>query len=383
MDTRRWAFSIGIVALTLIVTLSQVSNVVADDSERKHRRSKKVDMSEIPPDIREELVNLRFIREHINEDFKIKRTLHFSIIYDTSEEDVSAFAAAIEKTYRACMKVCMSFDLETHPPKKRLLTHFFNEQRDYLTYTNILGQGIPPGVLGHYAFDTNYSYFYNQRNSLQYKQQKTNIERQISQLAEQLKMGSVPSAQKAAIRKAILELRREENRMNTEGGWGSEKTLQHEVAHHLLFNIGFHNYRALLQGANPRWLSEGMAMLFEPVADGNGSGYGKVNPLRLPHFTYLVKNDAVFPVAGFVSDPRYFSIGNPGAQAYPQAWATCHYLTRTKKKEFIAYLKDILKRDGDFEFSVEKELELFEKHFGKVDKRWEKRFMNFMKNVRA
>ncbi|MCA9257296.1 MAG: DUF1570 domain-containing protein, partial [Phycisphaerales bacterium] len=176
-------------------------------------------------------------------------------------------------------------------------------------------------------------------------------------------------------------LRAQQNSDNTRGGDVTEETLQHEVAHQVLFFIGFHNEKAMLQGANPRWLAEGIAQLFEPIDVGEGSGIGKVNRDQAAQFHRLVEADALFPIDGFVSDIRYFGVGNPALQAYPQSWALAHYLTRTKRKELKAYLDEINTRGGDYEMDPEKDLACFEKYFGKVDESWIKRFKDYMARV--
>lgn len=342
----------------------------------------KVDMREVPPDIRNEYVNLRFVAEHIGEGFKIRRSLHYSIIYNTSEEDVAVFEYAIEKTYRACAKWCIGMGLEIHQPQEKLLTHFFNDFTEYQKYSVLMGSPVGgPGTAGFYHPMTNYTYFYNFRNTPGFKNMKANIERQISQLADLLRRGDIPSEQKKAIRLQIRQLRAAQNSVNTYGGDTTEEVLQHEVAHQVLFNIGFHNERAALQFANPRWFAEGMAQLFEPIDKGSGSGFGKVNREKAQMFHNLVKTDRLHPVAGFVSDIRYFFSGDVAGVAYPQSWALAHYLTRTRRKELKAYIQEINTRDGDFEMTPENELKLFEKHFGKVNKTWVNRWKKYMDRV--
>lgn len=351
------------------------------DAKPSHRRQH-VDMSEVPADPYNEFVNLRYVNTNIGEGFKVRRSLHYSIIYNTSEEDVAVFEYAIEKTYRACAKWCIGMNIEIHPPSEKLLTHFFNDYKEYEKYSHLIGSPVSsPGTAGFYHPNTNYSYFYNIRNTPSFKASKLSIEREISQLADLLRRGDVPSEQKKAIRLQIRALRAQQNQMNTFGGDLTEEVLQHEVSHQVLFNIGFHNERAALQFANPRWLAEGMAQLFEPIDVGGGSGFGMVNKSKAAMFHQCMKQDALYPVEEFVSDIKYFFGGNVAGIAYPQAWALAHYLTRTRRDELRAYVEEINQRDGDFEPSAEKELELFEKHFGKVDEAWVNRWKQYMERV--
>ncbi len=360
--------------------LGPAPRVTADDDARSGPL--RVDMSDVPADPRNEHVNLRAVQLAVGEGFKLRRSQHYSIIYNTSEEDVAVFEYAIEKTYRACAKWCMGMGIDIQPPREKLLTHFFNDFEEYAKYARAnRGGDISPNTLGYFHPVTDYTYFYNVRNTPSFKNAKLNIERQISELGDMLKRGDVPSEQKRAIRAQILKLRAAQNGMNTFGGDLTEEVLQHEVAHQVLFAIGFHNNQAALQFANPRWFAEGLAQLFEPIDDGSGSGFGRVNKEKAAAFHQLVAQNRLYPIDGFVSDIRYFFSGDVGGVAYPQAWAIAHYLTRTRRKELKAYVNEILSRDGDFVASPEKDLEVFEKHFGKVDKAWEKRFLSYMKKI--
>ncbi|MCA9257431.1 MAG: hypothetical protein KDA33_17410, partial [Phycisphaerales bacterium] len=180
-----------IASFATFIALVPLSRVLADDSDDdKGSRRKEVDMSEVPQNIRDELVNLRFVTKVIGEGFKVRRSLHYSIIYNTSEEDVEVFEYAIEKTYRACVKWSRSLGMEVHPPKQKMLTHFFNDYTEYARYGAAIGNPPKgPGNVGFFFFPTEYSYFYNVRNTPGFKNRRLNIESQITQLADMLKRG--------------------------------------------------------------------------------------------------------------------------------------------------------------------------------------------------
>ncbi len=339
----------------------------------------KVDMSPIPADPKDERVQLRSVTRWCGEGFRIKRSQHYSIIYDTSEEDVAVFQRGIERTYRWCMRYCNGLGIPTHKPANKLITHFFDDFNDYRTNGYICGSpGLTPNTLGFYTDRTNYTYFYNFRNTPTYKAFRDRAERQIKQLAERLK-GNIPAQERAAIREQIKRLRATANFTLVEGGATTEETLQHEVAHQVLFNIGFHNQRAGLQkGANPRWLAEGIAQLFEPVGDGNESGFGSVNKKSRDIFLILARREQLFPIKVFVADWNPF--GAPGV-AYPQSWALVHYLTRMKRDELVGYVTDLNARPPEFESTPEQEIALFEKHFGKVNEEWEADWKDWIEDV--
>src|SRR5690606_12483049 len=117
----------------------------------------------------------------------------------------------------------------------------------------------------------------------------------------------VSSAQKRAIRARIKYYKAVMNWTKTFGGGKTEGTLQHEVAHQVLFNLGLHapqrNAESLV---NPRWFAEGIASLFEPISDGKAANWGQMNKDRLDEFRQLVEYKKLFPVKEFVETLQPF-----------------------------------------------------------------------------
>lgn len=345
----------------------------APSSSGSKPRSNKVDMSPVPPDKKAEKKDLR----RLGEKFKLRQTAHYSILYDTSEEDVKLFAAAIERTYRSCMNYTQRLGFDAHPPKHKLLIYYFEEHGDYSKFSVKLGKGqreqSNPGV---FFPDMNRSMFYNFRNQESYRQLREQAEQRIAQLREQLNQ---PGSNRRQIAQEIAQARRLANFSNVQGGDQNEATIQHEVAHQVLWNIGFHNPDNFF--ANPRWLAEGTAMLFEPVSTGKSANFGALNKERLKEFQELVRQNQLIPLRDFISTHGYFGPQTISI-AYPQSWALTHYLNRMKKDKVRDYAELINKRPKDFETTPEKEIADFEKVFGKVDDKWVQSWLNWMKTVR-
>lgn len=351
---------------------------VKKPSEKKSA-SRKVDMSDVPRSKKEE----KQIRRALGENFKMKHTMHYTVYYDTNEEDVEAFAIAIEATYRSCAKYMLSLGMEPRPLKVKMQSHFFNEFKDYADYFEKVAGGRPnPNMLGVYVPSTNYTYFYNYRNTPDFKNFRINAEHSIEQLAGDLRNPRVPSGQKKAIRARIKQLKAIMNWTRTFGGGVTEGTLQHEVAHQVLHNLGFHApQRNAKVRVNPRWFAEGIASLFEPISDGKAANWGQMNKERLDQFRQLHEAKQLAPLKEFIETEKWFQRGDAGGLAYPQAWALCYYLSRTNRNGFKKYAETIRDRSHDFDASAEVELKTFEDAFGKVDKNFENRWLNWMKKV--
>lgn len=348
-----------------------------EDSKKSEGDAQGVDMSSVPADEKIEKAALKAL----GDGFKIKRTAHYSIIYDTSDEDLKSFTIAIEKTYRSAMNYSIKLGIPTRKPAKKLPIYYFNEHKRYNDYSVSIKKGPrPQNNPGVFFPDLQISMFYNMRDSSGLKQHIDGVEKQIEQLNNQLRGRNVSVEQKKQIREQIKALRTNSNVNKNIGGSGSETTVQHEVSHQVLWNIGFHNPDQFF--ANPRWLAEGTAQLFETISTGKSSNVGAVNKSRLKAYRALEAAKKLFPLKDFVSSARFFEAPDDMQIAYPESWALVHYLNRVKRDELRAYVAILNKRPVDYEPKLEQELKDFEKAFGKLDAKWEKKWQQWMKQVR-
>ncbi len=313
------------------------------------------------------------------EDFRIKQTQHFSVLYNTNEEDLAAFCLAIEKTYRSCEKLSERLGVGVVPPKKKLIIHYFSELQEYSGHSERLGLGKrDENTPGFYYPASNLSYFYDFRNSDTFKRKRAEAEAEIERIAAQLKRGGLSAAERKRLSAQMQQARAILNRASSLGGGQNESTVQHEVAHQVLWNIGFHNSKSFL--ANPRWFVEGVAQAFEPISTGKAANIGLVNQERLQSFQSLAKADKLIPLREFVATHEFFATQT--GIAYPQSWALFHYLGRTKGEGVKKYIELVNRRPADYRPAPDRELADFEKAFGKLDDKWTAAWLRWMKNVR-
>lgn len=336
------------------------------------------DTADIPADEKAEKKNLK----KLGENFKVKRTQHYSVLYDTSEEDVAVFNAAIERTYRSCTNYTKRLGMTPKPLKRKLIAHFFNEEAHYRSYASKEIGPVPDQAIGLYAHGTNYTYFYNIRNTESFKKSRTEAEQKIAEVGGRMKSGSLSRDERRTLQFELKKARWIVNRTNSFGGGVTEETLQHEVTHQVLYNIQFHNTKNMENGTlNPRWFVEGTAQMFEPISDGKAANFGMLNKTAHDGFRALVERHHLIPLKDFVTDPRYLLRSDAGEVGYPQAWAVVHYLNRARPKDLKKYIDLINSRPKDFEGTPEKELATFEKAFGKLDDKWERRWKAWMSKV--
>ncbi len=343
-------------------------------SEPKSKTAK-VDMSAIPADEAAE----KKVRKELGEAFKLKRTQHYSIFYNTSDEDMKTFSLAIEQTYRSCVNYTIKLGFDAHPPKKKLLIYYFEEHKQYSDHSKKLGKGeAPQSTPGIYFPDLNRSMFYNFQNQDTFKKARKEAEAKIEELKSRLKQGSLTAEERRRINHEIKNARSHANWSTTVGGDVSESIVQHEVSHQVLWNIGFHNPDSFF--ANPRWLAEGTAMMFEPISTGTSANFGALNADRLKEFQALQQAHQVIPLRDFISTHNWFGPQTIG-QAYAEGWALVHYLNRVKRKQLKTYVETINQRPKDYETTPEQEIKDFEKVFGKVDRKWVDTWLAWMKKV--
>jgi hypothetical protein len=139
-------------------------------------------------------------------------------------------------------------------------------------------------------------------------------------------------------------------------------TLVHEATHQLAFNTGLHPRI----GQNPRWVVEGLAMIFERNVDGGqaaryGDEAARLNGERYDWFMHRARARLI-SVEDLVGSDRPF--GSATLDAYSEAWALTFYLSERHSAEYVEYLELIRARDPLAEYSAEARIADFQKCFG-------------------
>lgn len=335
-----------------------------------------VDMSDIPPDAAAEEAEIA----KLGDAFKVFRTMHFSILHNVPDADVKAFSTAIEKTYRSNLNYAMTLGLDPKKPARKLIIYYFNEHPAYSDFSKALGKGErPQSNPGVFFPDLNRSMFYNFHNQDSLRQARQEAEKKIEDLRQRLS-AKVSAEQRRQINREITQAKAVINASGAHSGSQNEETVQHEVTHHVLWNVGFHNPRSFF--TNPRWFAEGTAMMFETAGEGKASNIGAINKGRLRDYQALETAGKLLEVRQLITDPALFNQPDIAGSAYAQAWALVHYLNRQKRAKIKKYIEIINRRGEDYQPSPEREVAAFEKAFGKLDDKWVAQWKAWMKHVR-
>lgn len=155
-------------------------------------------------------------------------------------------------------------------------------------------------------------------------------------------------------------------------------TIIHEATHQMAFNTQLHNRAAM----PPRWVGEGLAMLFEAPGVWNAPEYPlarhRINEGRLSAF----RQHASGPRAGgslplFVQNSERLFATSPAA-AYCEAWALTFFLSETEPAKYLRYLARTAAREPLRTYSAQEQLQEFTDVFGTDLKMLEARFLRFI-----
>ncbi|HBJ37301.1 MAG TPA: hypothetical protein DDZ51_21625 [Planctomycetaceae bacterium] len=136
------------------------------------------------------------------------------------------------------------------------------------------------------------------------------------------------------------------NRVYTFDGGMNESTaavIRHEAAHQSAFNCNVHSRL----NETPKWISEGLGMMFEPAAMSNASGKesGRTNERLNAEAMLLLRSRYADGAHSLSSDVRRLISGDemfqtPAeiADAYAISWLVMHFLSERKPAQFAALL---------------------------------------------
>jgi hypothetical protein len=156
-------------------------------------------------------------------------------------------------------------------------------------------------------------------------------------------------------------------------------TIIHEATHQTAFNVGVHRRFA----AQPRWLVEGLATMFE--APGVWSGRydqtqaDRINRGRLEGFhKYVTSGRQPGSLAMLLTSDEAFRPDPDGA--YAEAWALSFYLCETQPKLYAAFLEKTAQRPAFSDYPAADRMADFQAIFGGDLKMFEAKFLRFMQD---
>ena len=295
--------------------------------------SRQDDGQEFRPMDGEELGNAML--ERLGGEFRIHRTQHYVIAYETSEAFAIWTGALFERLLRGFESYWSQRDIELRETEFPLPVVIFGSQARFREHATEIFGGDPGSIIAFYHLLHNEVVLYDvteaDRNGGG-NRRRSNSD-QINALLAQ------PAA--AAL----------------------VATIVHEATHQVAYNVGLQRRLADV----PMWVNEGIATFFETPDLRSRSGWrgvGLSNALRLP----LLKQELTRREAGglerlLTGDAR-FRDGETLLAAYSEAWGLVWYLAKVRKDDFAAYLRDLQQLAPLGQETDASRLEVFRRHFG-------------------
>ena len=252
--------------------------------------------------------------------FRTKQTRHYLYLYNTSNEFALATSRIMESMFPGMANYAKAQKIKVTEPDVPLVVVMFRTEAEFQSY-----QRMPAGVVAYYNILDNRVVMYEESRL-------RNVKREL------------------AIQQSI-------------------STIAHEGAHQILHNIGVQKRLSRW----PMWLSEGLAEFYAPTTFGKRlkwKGAGQVNDMRMFELElYLKSRDSDQPDGQMIE--HTVSAGRLTSTGYASAWSLTHFLAKTRRADFNAYVHEIsqlgpLETLGEMVAPgvVPANLDLFHQHFG-------------------
>jgi hypothetical protein len=139
-------------------------------------------------------------------------------------------------------------------------------------------------------------------------------------------------------------------------------------------------------GDGPRWVSEGLAMLFEEDSrrDDSGTRDPSERVHRARYVWYMNYRQARRPkyaLEDFLRSDGSFE--QAGLDAYSEAWALSFYLIETRRADYSRYLQLVARRDPLVPYSAEERLADFRECFGQDMAHFEGQYLLFIDRLKV
>ncbi len=267
--------------------------------------------------------------------FKVHKTPHFVIIYNTNDVYAQWVGEMYEGLYRKFHNFWKSKKVKLEEPRFPLVAIVFHAKEAYLAYAEREIGETAAALIGYYNMQTNRMISFDMTG--------------IAGLA--VNSGRYSSTQ--MINQAFSQP-------------GAERTLAtnvHEAVHQLSFNTGLQVRLA----DNPLWFSEGMAMFFETPDTSSARGgptIGRINYHNLLLFANYLPKRPADSLTTLITDDSRFKDPKTASDAYGESWALTYFLLKTKSKQYIAYLESLRALPPLVKSLPRDRIALFKQHFG-------------------
>ena len=269
----------------------------------------------------------RTLQKEFGDHFELATTQHYIVVRPSGQKKI--WAQRFEELYRSFQHYFRVRGFDTQEPQFPLVAIVFRNQAEYYRHTAAQGTPLQPGYLGHYDPQSNRVYLFDSSTTDQ------------------------------------------------EDWSENARTIIHEATHQAAYNVGIHKRFT----TTPRWLSEGLATMFEASGVWNSklhpSQRARLNAGRFNDFRHHVrpKWQEGFLRLLIASDSAF---RRDATGAYATAWALSFYLCETQPRRYCQYLEKSAARPMFSAYPAADRVADFELIFGDEWRMLEVKFLRYL-----
>jgi len=253
------------------------------------------------------------LSEEFGSGFQISTTQHFVVVHPPGQW--RAWTERLELLYRSFTHSMQVRGFAVRQPPVPLVAVVFSSQRDYYRYAAASGTSLQPGTLGHYSPQSNRIFLFDASGG------------------------------------------------SANADWSANAgTIIHEATHQTAYNVGVHRRFAV----QPRWLVEGLAMMFEArgVWDGRSihTQSDRIHRSRLNDFRSRLPERRPDALVRLIATDQPFQT-EPLA-AYAEAWALTFFLCETRPQQYSEFLARVASRKPFTDYRAQERVADFAEFFG-------------------
>jgi hypothetical protein len=241
--------------------------------------------------------------------FIVYRTSHYVIIHNTNEQYVRQVGSLFEQLYRGFFAYWKNQRWDLPEPRFPLVALVFADRQSFLEHGIAEVGPTAKSVIGYYHLTSNRMTTFN----------VPNLERSIA-------------------------------------------TIIHEATHQLSYNCGLQTRFA----DNPMWVSEGLATFFEAPDFNSPRGWrsiGRVNQVNLQRWRKFLPTRPAESLTTLLADDTRFRNAATATNAYAECWALTYFLLKTRRKEYVEYLRMLSEGKPLAEKTRRERVQMFEQAF--------------------
>jgi len=284
----------------------------------------------------------------LGDGFKVHKTAHYVICYDTSDVYARWCGALYERLYRGFHGYWKYRGIELTEPEFPLPAIVFANRDSYNRFARReLGEAAG-STFGYYSLRANRVIMFD--------------------------LTGADGPSRISSSKHIDAL------LSKPGAERTVATIVHEATHQIAYNCGMHQRYADV----PLLVSEGMAIFFETPDLTSSRGWrtiGGVNRVRLADFRANLAKRGPDRLKLLLQDDSLFRSSDTGPAAYADAWALNYYLLKRHAKTYAEYLKMLAEKKPIDYATPEERIAEFERYFGDITA-FDRQFLRTMTTLR-